>query len=70
MTGEYAWVIVIPSRRPMLMYWAGGTLWSPDNLDAIRFARRIDAERAARYLPEHPNYTIEEHAWCYPAEAP
>ena len=69
MTDEYGWVIEREGGDKPLLYWAGAGVWSTQHLDAIRFVRRLDAERVARYLPEHPHYRVVEHAW-YGPEAP
>lgn len=47
---ETGWLIEAPpaeSRPPM--WWAAGG-WTPDSLLAVRFSRRVDAERVISYL--------------------
>ena len=41
------------------------TDWTPDNLQALRFARRIDAERfASREATDCIDIRVVEHMWC------
>lgn len=66
---EYAWVIErgnSPINEPE--YWTG-IGWSKDNLRAIRFARKVDADRALSGfdeddpLPGQPEHRVAEHGW-------
>lgn len=61
---EYAWVIERGDSPPSSpTYYTGGSDgWSQDHLDAIRFSRKQDAERAAYHL-RWPNCRIAEHGW-------
>ena len=45
------------------MYYAGFD-WSYDNLKAIRFARKIDAETMSRYMFPGEPHRIADHMWC------
>lgn len=61
---ESGWVIELgasPASRPE--YWCGGPLWSPDNLKAIRFSRKVDAEATAFMNCNGINIRIAEHQW-------
>ena len=66
---EYAWVI--EHRRSQVSepeYWAGNR-WSKNHLDAIRFARQVDAERSRDGfdeddpLPREQPHRVCEHGW-------
>jgi hypothetical protein len=68
-TAESGWVIehrTSPTYAPA--YWAGNG-WSVDNLCAIRFARKVDAERTIAGfdeddpLPNEQPHRIAEHGW-------
>ena len=61
---EKGWVIEHKeSAPPAALYWAGDG-WDKDHTTAIRYARKIDAERAARGLPNEPgDHRISEHSW-------
>ena len=66
---EYGWLIEHKETGP-----AGPAYWTPkpfmlrvepwtfDNLDAVRFARREDAQRVADTLPGGP-HRVAEHGW-------
>lgn len=66
---EIGWVIEhrrSPGYEPE--YWAGNG-WSKNNLRAIRFARKVDAERARDGfeeddpLPDEQPHRVAEHGW-------
>jgi len=63
-----AWVITregpYSEGRPNL-YWAGN-YWSLSNLEAIRFARRIDALRTLERLAPGVGAFASEHRWVSP----
>jgi hypothetical protein len=60
---EFAWVIEHDaSDAPYLLYWAGPNNWTQNNLEAIRFSRRLDADRVARIIGG--NHRVCEHGWC------
>ena len=64
---ESGWVIERGDSQPCApTYWAGVDRWSQDHIDAVRFARKQDAERVAYGLPS-PNCRIAEHAWTVDA---
>lgn len=44
-------------------YWCGSSLWSSNNLQALRFARRHDAQQAADAMCAGMNVRICEHVW-------
>lgn len=69
-TPESGWVIEhrdSPAYAPK--YWIGGAGWAEENLLAVRFARRIDAERVLFWLDgEEPPigqlpHRVAEHGW-------
>lgn len=59
-----AWVIEIGDAP---LYWNGkpsvADCWTPNNLDAIRFARKYDAETVRLKLLGHQGISAE-HEWC------
>lgn len=62
---ESGWVIehrASPGHSPA--YWAGNG-WSVDNLMAIRFVRKIDAERARNGFDDEfaLEHRVAEHGW-------
>ena len=61
---ETGWVIERGDSGPSgPTYWAGlDDKWSQDHLDAIRFARKLDAERVSARI-HWPNNRICEHMW-------
>jgi hypothetical protein len=63
-TDETGWVIeqYIASE---LYYWTGDpkNWWSPDNLRALRFARKTDAERMQTWHADCVGRVVE-HMWC------
>lgn len=68
-TTEHGWVIEHRNSQPHTpMYW-GGNNWYADNMRAVRFARRLDAERTLAGfdeddpLPDEKPHRIAEHAW-------
>ena len=61
---ETGWVIV-RDLSGGLGYYTGTGRFSTNNLEAIRFARQVDAERMLKALhagSEHPD-RVEEHQW-------
>jgi hypothetical protein len=68
---QFAWVIERgDSSTPI--YWAGylswgDGRWSNDHLDAVRFVRKIDAERTIAGMTQ-PNHRVVEHVWIAQAE--
>ena len=61
---EFGWVI--EHRRSLVSepeYWTGNG-WSKNHLDAIRFARKIDAERARNGFDEYDGDDPREHRVC------
>lgn len=61
---ESAW-LVEKYFAGRLHYWTGGQAWSTDSLDAVRLARRADAERANEMCKLLG--MIAEHVWPAPA---
>ena len=62
---ESGWVIEhfsSPGYAPN--YWAGNG-WSTNNLEAVRFCRRIDAERTTKGFDDEfaMQHRIAEHGW-------
>ncbi len=61
-TDEYAWVI--ERGLSPLLYWCGGTAWSPDNAEAIRFSRERDAAAVLARSPVlFEGARVCEHGW-------
>jgi len=63
---EYGWVIehgASEVSRPR--YWGGVRGWTFDNLQAVRFAREVDAQSQAEAMDDGVpnNYRIKEHGW-------
>jgi hypothetical protein len=63
---DFAWLI----ERDGPLYWTAPSAmlderdgWSPDHLRAIRFARKEDAERVAKYFTRHDDCRAVEHGW-------
>lgn len=59
----YAWVIEKgDTKRPQYAACSNGVLfWSHLNKDALRFSRRVDAERIAELFKDFDRVT--EHGW-------
>lgn len=69
MADETGWVIERGDSEPSApTYWAGlgdrdfDGRWSQDHMDAIRFARKLDAERVSAKM-RWPNNRVCEHGW-------
>jgi hypothetical protein len=68
---QYAWVIEEGATQPCTpSYWCGVDGFSDDHNDAVRFARKQDAEAVAAYLEkEGPRFVghvpprVAEHGW-------
>ena len=68
MTEEIGWVIVrYTSIIRAITYWTGKS-FNVNPLDAVRFARKSDAE-TVRDTHCKSSDSVEEHMWC-PAEEP
>lgn len=69
-SNETGWVIERGDSEPFApTYWAGiEDRWSQDHQDAIRFARKCDAERISARM-RYPNNRVCEHVWYSPATA-
>jgi methionine synthase I (cobalamin-dependent) len=67
---ESAWVVELGWTESGMSYW-GKTIEglgpTTENLDAIRFARKEDADAIVTGLALD-GATVNEHAWCKPAE--
>lgn len=61
---EFAWVIERGDTPPSApAYWTGSDQgWSQNHVDAVRFARKEDAEKVAYHFRQ-PNCRICEHGW-------
>lgn len=69
---EFAWVIERGDSDPATpTYWTGHDAWSQDHMDAVRFARQIDAVNVAKR--EQPiwglGHRVAEHGWSSPLAA-
>lgn len=61
---ESGWVIELAASEPCSpQYWAGSSLWVPEHLKAIRFARKQDAQQAADFMLDGMKIRICEHGW-------
>lgn len=61
---ETGWLIELAASPPSEpKYWQNGSLWTGDNIKAIRFARKEDAERIAALMLDGMNIRICEHIW-------
>lgn len=61
---EFAWVIERGDSQPHSpTYWSGIDSWSQDHLDAVRFARKQDAERVAHSIRDGGYHRVCEHGW-------
>lgn len=61
---QYGWVIEGAwSSTADPAYWCGSSLWMNDHMKALRFARKLDAERAAEMMLADVNVRICEHSW-------
>lgn len=71
MTDEIGWVIERADSEPSApKYWAAGqqdpqrtSAWTSNHMQAIRFARKLDAERVAERAMKGIDVRICEHAW-------
>lgn len=45
-------------------YWQGSSAWGSDPYLALRFARKLDAERAASLMLDGVKVRIREHWWA------
>jgi hypothetical protein len=61
---ESGWVIVRDSAGKGLRYWDGAE-FRMENLTALRFARKVDAERYLELMHFNNDYKarVEEHMW-------
>jgi hypothetical protein len=61
---ETGWVIEREDSEPSRPMYYAGFDWSYDNLKAMRFARRQDAELMSRYMFPGEPHRIADHMWC------
>jgi hypothetical protein len=70
---DYAWLIEAGGNRSAPIYWDGGD-WSADHLRAVRFRRKVDAERVMINIADaqrQSQMAAVEHGWITPkAEQP
>lgn len=63
-SAESGWVIELAASEPCSpQYWAGSSLWVPEHLRALRFARKQDAQQAADFMLDGMKIRICEHTW-------
>lgn len=65
-TETTAWLIEYgPSAPSRPRYWGGVHGWTFDHLQAVRFARQVDAQSIAESMDDGVpgNYRIAEHMW-------
>lgn len=60
---ETGWVIEREDSEPSHPMYFAGKNWSYNNLEAIRFARKGDAETVCRYMFPGQPHRIADHAW-------
>lgn len=61
---ETGWVIEREDSEPSRPMYYAGVNWDYDNLKAIRFARKEDAEKMCRYMFPGEPHRIADHMWC------
>lgn len=61
---EVGWVIEREDSEPSRPMYYAGTKWEYDNLKAIRFARKEDAQAMSRYMFPGEPHRIADHMWC------
>lgn len=67
-TDSYGWVIEGAwSHVTKPDYWQGSSAWGQDPDLALRFARKLDAERAASMMLDGVRVRICEHVWTHEA---
>lgn len=62
---NYAWLIEAGGNRSAPIYWDGGD-WSADHLRAVRFRRKVDAERVMINIADaqrQSQMAAVEHGW-------
>lgn len=61
---ETGWVIEREDSEPSRPMYYAGFEWDYDNLKAMRFARKEDAEKMCRYMFPGEPHRIADHMWC------
>lgn len=61
---EIGWVIEREDSDPSRPMYYAGKDWSYDNLKAVRFARKEDAETMSSYMFPGEPHRIADHMWC------
>lgn len=61
---ETGWVIERADSEPSRPMYYAGFEWDYDNLKAMRFARKEDAQKMARYMFPGEPHRIADHMWC------
>ena len=61
---EVGWVIEREDSEPSRPMYYAGKEWDHDNLKAVRFARREDAQTMCRYMFPGEPHRIADHMWC------
>ena len=66
---EIGWLVEQYEGGPTL-YWGfdGFNVWTKDPNQAVRFARKQDAEMAARLLGSEGRHRVVEHRWSIPVD--
>jgi hypothetical protein len=62
--GGSGWVIEREDSEPSRPMYFTGINWDYDNLKAVRFARKEDAQTMARYMFPGEPHRIADHMWC------
>lgn len=55
--------LIEEANKTAIYWWSGGPLSTTDAQQAIRFARREDAERVIQHLPDGHFFKAVEHVW-------
>lgn len=63
---EAGWVIEHYDSQVSVPAYFACISWSTDNLRAVRFARKEDAQRMSNYLFPGEPHRIADHMWCGP----
>src|SRR5579859_2376491 len=61
---ETGWVIEQEDSDPSRPMYYAGFDWSYDNLKAMRFARKEDAQTMCRYMFPGEPHRVADHMWC------
>jgi hypothetical protein len=63
---ELGWLVEDVWSDGAIVWWCGDRRFSSNHLEAIRFARREDAEAVIRHIATNGNLKAVEHMWLTP----